>query len=234
MIRVERLRGGSLPAEWPKIRKEMPSKRPNKQELRTKETRELLLRAAETVFVRDGYERAELGEIATLAGRTKGAIYAQFKSKEDIFLALIEEKANHNRAQAWEMFAASNTVEQNLSGFRQFYLLLAEDQAWALLMLEFKLFAIRHPESKERLQKLFDNLNPHNREEMFAKMLGSDGGADTVSRSSAVQSLQPILSAIAVEAKFAPDLLDEGVRKKITGRIFDALFQLPSSKDESS
>lgn len=62
-------------------------------------------------------------------------------------------------------------------------------------------------------------------------MLGSAGeGSDTVSRSSAVRALQPVLSAIAVEAKFSPDLLDEDVRKKITGRIFDALFQLPSSK----
>src|SRR5437899_2363276 len=60
----------------------------SKHEMKTKETRELLLRAAETVFVRHGYEGAELGEIAALAGRTKGAIYANFKSKEEMFLAL--------------------------------------------------------------------------------------------------------------------------------------------------
>ena len=64
----------------------------NKHELKTRETRALLIAAAETIFVRDGYEGAELGEIAALAGRTKGAIYAQFASKEDIFLALIEER----------------------------------------------------------------------------------------------------------------------------------------------
>ena len=51
----------------------------NKHELKTRETRTLFLQAAETIFVRDGYEGAELGEIAALAGRTKGAIYAQFK-----------------------------------------------------------------------------------------------------------------------------------------------------------
>lgn len=37
---------------------DMDPKKPNKQDLRTKETRELLLRAAETIFVRDGYEGA--------------------------------------------------------------------------------------------------------------------------------------------------------------------------------
>ncbi len=66
----------------------------NKHELRTQETRALLLTAAETIFVRDGYEGAKLGEIAALAGRTKEAIYAQFKSKEDVFLALVEARTN--------------------------------------------------------------------------------------------------------------------------------------------
>ena len=48
--------------------------KPNKHQLRAKQTRELLLNSAEIVFVRDGYLGAELGEIATMAGRSKGAI----------------------------------------------------------------------------------------------------------------------------------------------------------------
>src|SRR6266702_1981816 len=60
--------------------REMTPPKVSKHELRTRETRELLLHAAETIFVRDGYEGAELGEVAALAGRTKGAIYAHFKS----------------------------------------------------------------------------------------------------------------------------------------------------------
>ena len=83
----------------------MTVKTTNKHELRTRETRSLLLQAAETIFVRDGYEGAELGEIAALAGRTKGAIYAQFKSKEDIFLALIEERALCYRARMEKLLA---------------------------------------------------------------------------------------------------------------------------------
>ena len=54
--------------------------KPNKHQLRAKQTRELLLKSAEIVFVRDGYLGAELGEIATLAGRSKGAIYGHFNS----------------------------------------------------------------------------------------------------------------------------------------------------------
>src|ERR1700736_3250105 len=100
----------------------MVPRKPNKHELKTKETRELLLQAAETIFVRDGYEGAELGEIAALAGRTKGAIYAQFESKEDIFLALIEERANYHRSRMEKVLTESTTVDENIATLRNFFL----------------------------------------------------------------------------------------------------------------
>ena len=64
----------------------------SRQQLRTTETRARLLDAAEEVFVRDGYESAQLDEIAALADRSKGAVYTHFKSKEDLFLALFEHR----------------------------------------------------------------------------------------------------------------------------------------------
>ena len=204
----------------------MPSKLPNKNELRTKETRDLLLRSAETIFVRDGYEGAELGEIASLAGRTKGAIYAHFKNKEDLFIALFAERMTLYANRMLEMLAGSTSMEQNLQIFRKFYVGTLEDKNWLLLMLEFKLFAIRHPESKERLQKVHRQLLPQaHKEEEFAKVFGSGGnGKSALSRSVAVATLAPILSALAVEAQFEPALLEEHVLKKVVGRLFDALL----------
>jgi AcrR family transcriptional regulator len=202
----------------------------NKHELRTKETRALLLQAAEKIFVRDGYEGAELGEIAALAGRTKGAIYAQFKSKEDIFLALIEHRTLRYRTQMEKLLAESTTVDGNIAALRQFYLKLSEDRAWALLLLEFKLFTIRHPKSKKRLQSLLAEALSQNDETRFGGILGHAGkGKDAVSRVVAIQALQPILSALVLEAKFEPTLLGETVIRTVTGRIFDALLQAPTS-----
>ena len=45
-------------------------------------TRDLLLSAAEQIFARVGYEKAQVEEIAEAAGFSKGALYAHFKSKE--------------------------------------------------------------------------------------------------------------------------------------------------------
>jgi len=200
----------------------------NKHELRTKETRELLLQSAETIFVRDGYEGAELGEIASLAGRTKGAIYAHFKSKEDIFLALIEQHTVRYRKQMAELIAESTSTEENLAALRQFYLKMTEDKAWALLFLEFKLYAIRHPESKEKLQRHFDEVMPGDQEDRFVQLLGpAKPGPGAISRSLAVQSLQPLVSALAVEARYMPDLHDDHALRKVAARVFDALLQPP-------
>jgi AcrR family transcriptional regulator len=212
----------------------MTDKKINKNELRTKETRELLLQAAEKIFVRDGYEGAELGEIAALAGRTKGAIYAHFKSKEDIFLALVEQHTTRYRTQMAELLAGSTSTKENLAAFRQFCLALAEDKTWALLFLEFKLFAIRHPESKERLLSHFNEVLPGDQEKRLAQILGPAGkGEDALSRSVAAQTLQPLLSALAVETKLLPALLDDHTLRKVANRIFDALMQ-PSEPHMSS
>jgi AcrR family transcriptional regulator len=200
----------------------------NKHELKTRETRARLLQAAETIFVRDGYEGADLGEIAALAGRTKGAIYAQFKSKEDIFLALIEERSNCFRAQMEKFLSVSTSAKGNLQALRSFYLQRTEDKAWSLLLLEFKLFALRHPESKSRLQDLRRAFITDNDEQRISGILGlQPGRKDGIRLTSAVEAIFPIISTLVLETQLETALLDQATIKKIVGRVFDALFELP-------
>ncbi len=54
-------------------------------------TRQELLRAANRLFLRNGYVATSLANIAEEAARTKGAVYSNFESKEDLFLALLQE-----------------------------------------------------------------------------------------------------------------------------------------------
>jgi len=200
----------------------------NRHELKTRQTHELLIRAAEKIFVRDGYAGAELGEIAKLAGRTKGAIYAQFKSKEDIFLALVEEHVVRYRAQMSEALGASTSIEQNLEALRKFYFKLSEDQALNILMLEFKLFAMRHPEAKKRFQRFFAKLVSSEREKHFGELLGQ-AGKGNIGRSQAVQVMQSLLSGLCLESRFDPEL-GEDVQRKVVARIFNALLNVSPPK----
>ena len=55
-------------------------------------TRAKLMRSAAHLFCRRGLEQASVEDIATDAGYTKGAFYSNFKSKEELFLAMLDEK----------------------------------------------------------------------------------------------------------------------------------------------
>jgi AcrR family transcriptional regulator len=57
-------------------------------------TRDRLLAAAVEVFVEQGYEGARLQDIARTAGLTTGAIYANFRGKEELLFAAIGARAD--------------------------------------------------------------------------------------------------------------------------------------------
>jgi AcrR family transcriptional regulator len=57
-------------------------------------TRERLLAAAVEVFVEQGYEGARLQDIARTAGLTTGAVYANFRGKNELLFAAIGARAD--------------------------------------------------------------------------------------------------------------------------------------------
>src|SRR4029079_9282818 len=61
-------------------------------------TRQHLLEAAAIVFARNGFPGATLDEVSARAGFTKGAVYSNFKSKDDLFLALLEDRTERQLA----------------------------------------------------------------------------------------------------------------------------------------
>ncbi|SFS04147.1 transcriptional regulator, TetR family [Granulicella pectinivorans] len=197
----------------------------SKHEMRTRATRELLLQAAETVFARDGYERAELGAIATLAGRTKGAIYAQFKSKEDVFLALVTKRVGCYRAEVEELLRRSSNREESLAAFRQYCLRFAFDQSWALLMMEYKLYVIRHPDAKAAHLLFRSEMTSGDRERGLTRIFGPAGtGQGALSRAVGIEMVYSLLLALAVDMRFSSEAPNHEVVNNIANRIFDALL----------
>jgi AcrR family transcriptional regulator len=68
-------------------------------------TRELLLNAAFELFSERGLHGATLADVAARAGMTTGAIYGNFRSKEELFIALFERFT----------FAVNTTLREGLS-----------------------------------------------------------------------------------------------------------------------
>src|SRR5436189_4660304 len=59
---------------------------------RRERTRQDLVSAAEDCFVSRGFHASSVDEVAERAGYTKGAVYSNFASKEDLFFAVYERR----------------------------------------------------------------------------------------------------------------------------------------------
>jgi AcrR family transcriptional regulator len=114
-------------------------------------TRQQLLAAAAVVFSTRGYHAASIDDVADAAGFTKGAVYSNFASKEDLFLALIRER-QEKMLQAFfaaaEAGAASDTTPSLTDVFRRLSPTPEEFALWQ----EFELYARRQPELLARLR----------------------------------------------------------------------------------
>jgi AcrR family transcriptional regulator len=112
--------------------------------------RELVLAAAQRVFIARGYAGASLEAIADDAGFSKGVVYSQFGSKPDLFFTLLEQRieqraAHHRRAVA------------GLAGLDAFQALIraaaadAESEpGWQFVLTEFRAQAVRNRELNRR------------------------------------------------------------------------------------
>ncbi len=89
------------------------------------ETRQRLLDAAREVLATEGYAGASIDRIAATAGYTKGAFYANFPSKEALFIELFEQHKQREQ-EAFRAFLASDgdvlsvldAIGQDLKGAR--------------------------------------------------------------------------------------------------------------------
>src|SRR5271157_451807 len=83
-------------------------------------TRSRFLQAAEKIFARDGFDASKLEEIAAAAGYTRGAFYANFDSKEDLFLALLEREITTRIERLCQHVGAYSDSAQKLRALRDF------------------------------------------------------------------------------------------------------------------
>lgn len=127
----------------------MATRRLTRQEKREL-TRNAILRAASTLFARKGVEGTSMEEIARHAGLTQGAIYSNFKGKDDLWWAICDQIT---RTVDFEDFLTGERTlpeafgEAGAAGAR---LLRDVPKTDLLLDQEFRLFLMRHPKAKAR------------------------------------------------------------------------------------
>ena len=127
---------------------------------RQAQTRQQVLEAAARVFARRGFVAATLDEVADEANYTKGAVYSNFGSKEDLFLAVLGQRLE-SQVEFFRGLAERAQVEpaRDLPGLLP--QLNDTDEVWCLLEFEFWLYALRNPPIRARMAELYRQFRAH-------------------------------------------------------------------------
>jgi AcrR family transcriptional regulator len=118
---------------------------------RQAQTRQELVDAAERLFTAQGFHATSLDAVAAEAGFTKGAVYSNFASKEDLFFAVYERRVDVRVAEVERTLAAAPTPREGIEriipagGDRP-----QASDGWMAVFFEFWAHVLRHPELRER------------------------------------------------------------------------------------
>jgi len=161
-------------------------------------------------------------QIAAEAGLSKGAIYWYFKSKLELFIAIVDQYVEHNVATLKTLVLTSKDGPQSFyTVHQQVYAHHAEHSACNSLFGQFIALTDRHPEIKDRL------LHYHR--------IWDDAGATLINHAiqhkdfKAVDALRlsqaigAIYNGLAMRERFDPEIDSIGVLETATKLIYEAL-----------
>ena len=132
--------------------KDIPKKtRLSRAEAKT-QTREELLKAARTVFARYGFHGTSLDMVAETAGYTKGAVYANFSGKEDLYLALLDDNIEKGHKDLEDLITSGVSFESISNEInKNFFTELEDSRDWAAFTVEFFVHAMRDDNIRKKL-----------------------------------------------------------------------------------
>lgn len=130
-----------------------PQRTRTRRDEQRERTRAELLDAASEVFAAHGFNGASVDQVAERAGFTKGAVYSNFSSKEELFVALLDLQLDRTIDILETVLRDVPAEERAAGGARWQAELPVLDGRWFLLEAEFLLYAARKddPGIRERV-----------------------------------------------------------------------------------
>jgi AcrR family transcriptional regulator len=123
---------------------------------RREQTRQALLDAAARLFAERGVSDASVDAIAEAAGRTSGALYDHFGSKEGLLFALLEGWVDDVAAVIMAELTTTVTLEEQMAAlWRNIANPAVGDGRWIALEHELWSYAARHEPARQRLAERY-------------------------------------------------------------------------------
>jgi AcrR family transcriptional regulator len=194
------------------------------------ETRRELLDAAARVFAREGFHAASVEAVSEEAGFSRGALYSNFNDKEDLFLALWEERIERRRRELREIMHSAGGPGEGLAPAGENVMdVLGRERDWFMLYFEFALHAARDPAFARRFERV--------REQGLADLAA--GIAEGLEKAGVESSLEPADLALALKALSYGVALErlvseDSVPGELLGRVMELLFRGLRAEAEAS
>ena len=195
----------------------------SRQTERSERTRTELLRAAEAIFARDGFEASRIEDIAAEAGRSRGAFYANFESKTEVFLALRSLAVRRRAREIRQRIEKVEGQQARYDAVIQYLLEQICDTQTLLLQIEFKLFALRHPEMLVELSEKHIEMSTSINQQELADLFPEKSDKLDETRCNTLL-MEALLEGIALNAVFSPRVLDMGQVRAILPQMLATIF----------
>jgi AcrR family transcriptional regulator len=192
---------------------------------RREQTRQELLSAAEACFVSRGFHASSVEEVAERAGYTKGAVYSNFASKEDLFFAVYEQRVERvltevvpgllqGSAEGAFDWLATGSIERR-----------DRDDGWLAVFFEFWAHVLRHPELRDRFAAIHARLLEPMAEGV--RQLAADRGLalpGDVTASQVVLAWNAMELGLGLERLTQPRAVDGAMGRRMGRLLLDAVL----------
>jgi AcrR family transcriptional regulator len=201
---------------------------------RREQTRQELVSAAEACFVSRGFHASSVDQVAERAGYTKGAVYSNFASKEDLFFAVYERRVEQvltvvpalRQAGAEHAFdsLATATIDRR-----------DRDDGWLAVFFEFWGHVVRHPELRERFAAIHARFLEPLAEAV--RQLADDRGlalSAEVNASQVALAWNAMEIGLGLERLTQPQTVDAAVARRLGWLLLDAVLDTtqPSASND--
>src|ERR1700743_416343 len=195
-----------------------PRKRLTREESKA-QTRATLIAVGRVHFLRYGLGGAVAEKIAEDAGYSRGALYANFNGKEELFLAVIRAEQEHRLNVFRSLLKEEPSGKKRLKKMRDAVAELMTDHDWIVLRAEFEIGALR----SERIRKSFV--------EVYRQQLsgGSELVRDLIRSPEVTSKLKPdefitVIINLAQGLAVTQRILGAELPQKSTGPLIQSLF----------
>ncbi len=186
-------------------------------------TREAIIAAAHEAFPNAGFHRTSLEQVARGAGVTTGAIYSNFSTKAELFLAVYERQMDRWIADLEAAVSEGGSVADRTAAASDEWLRYARSQeGWFRLNLEFWAHAVDDDELRVRFAEQSFRLR-----HAIAGMIGRDAAERDIDLPLPADQLAVAVNALGngllIDRALRPEAVPDGLYEAVLLQLFKSL-----------